>query len=74
MRSGPDETLEQERSKKKKSGKASNEIEFRKIAPQDLRCRRFHPFREDSRIDGSEIDVVEKVPGIEPVEERLFAI
>src|SRR3984893_9637081 len=53
MRSGPGETLEQERSREQKSGKASNEIEFRKITPQDLRCRRFHPFREDSRIDGS---------------------
>ena len=74
MRSGPDETPERERSKEKKPGKASNEIEFRKIAPQDLRYWRFHPFREDSRIDGSEIDVVEKVPGIEAVEERLFAI
>ena len=61
MRSGPGETLEQERSREKKSGKASNEIEFRKIAPQDLRGRRFHPFREDSRIDRSEIHRVSQI-------------
>ena len=74
MRSGPDETLEQERSKEKKSGKASNEIEFRKIAPQDLHCRRFHPFREDSRVNRPEIDVIQEVAGIEAFEGRLFSI
>ena len=74
MRSGPDETPEPERSKEKKSGKASNEIEFRKIATEDVRSRRFQPFREDSRIDGPEVDVIEKVSGIQTVEGRLFAV
>jgi hypothetical protein len=74
MRSGQDQTSERRRSKEKKSGKTSNEIELRKIATENVRCWRFHPIREDCRINRPEIDVIEEIPGIKPVEGRLFPI
>jgi hypothetical protein len=43
MRSRPDQTSEQPRSKEKKSGKTSNEIEFREVPTENVRCWGFHP-------------------------------
>jgi hypothetical protein len=74
MRSRPDQTPEQPRSKEKKSGKTSNEVELRKIATENVCCWRFHPIRKDCRINGPEIDVIEKIPGIQAVEGRLFSV
>src|ERR1700688_2197852 len=74
MRSRTDQNSEQRRSKEKKSGKTSNEIEFWKIAAENVRCWRFHPIRENCRINRAKIDIIEKIPGIEAIEGRLFPI
>jgi hypothetical protein len=74
MRSRPDQTPEQRRSKEKKSGKTSNEIELRKIATENVGRWGFHPIRKNCRINGPEIDVIEKIPGIKAVQGRLLSV